>query len=117
MARPHFNQLRSITHPRPATQSRSAIASGMSKRPRRSSCFIVPLSPMGRSAISSIAPSMAAIVTTAAATNFHVSVRISRLRAMRSRSSGSSAAIGSATSKPASTTAFSRSSALTTPGI
>ena len=72
---------------------------------------------MGRSAISSIEPIIATIATAAAATNFQASVRISRLRAMRSRSRGSSAAIGAATSKPAATTAFSRSSALATPGM
>ena len=56
-------------------------------------------------------------VATAATVNFPVRVRISRWRASRSRSNGSSAAIGSATWNPAAATARSRSSAVVAPGI
>jgi hypothetical protein len=71
---------------------------------------------IGRSAIKSIEPAIAITVTTPASANLQNSPFTSRLRAMRSRSSGSSAAIGADTSKPAAPTACSRSSALTTPG-
>ena len=72
--------------------------------------------PIGRSAMSSIAPAMASTVTTAATVNFQVSSRISRARATRSRSTGSSAAIGAATRKPVASTARSSASVVVTPG-
>jgi len=71
---------------------------------------------MGRSAMRSIAPPIATTVATPARASFQVSVRISRARARRSRSSGSSAAIGAATWKPACSTARSNSSPVVTPG-
>src|SRR5206468_12804105 len=43
-ASPHLTHSRSSAHPCPAIQSRRRIASGMSRRPSRSTCFIVPLS-------------------------------------------------------------------------
>jgi hypothetical protein len=61
-------------------------------------------------------PSIATTATPAASANFQVSARTSRERAMRSRSTGSSAAIGAATWKPAPRTAPSSASAEVAPG-
>ena len=85
----------------------------MSNRPSTSTC---PSKLSGTSAVSSIEPSSVTTPTTAASANFPLSVRISRWRAIRSRSTGSSVGIGSATSNPACSTACSSASAVVTPG-
>ena len=66
--------------------------------------------------MSSIAPPIASTATTAATVNFQPSSRISWARARRSRSTGSSAAIGAATRNPTASTARSMASAVVTPG-
>ena len=95
-ARPRFTHSGSSL-PLGSSNARSRTADGMSSRPSKSNRLAVSMVVREGVAMSSMDASIATTATTAASANRPASVRTSRARATRSRSTGSSAAIGAAT--------------------